>query len=233
MVGGGIHGGEELAHCRLRGPVDGVEAELAGHIHKHLVALRGDPAGQGFHRIRLADLLQAHPGGKGQQEGGGIRSGEFDLRCRLRARAGRGAGLTRSPTLNCGCRIGPGLGLALGGGRRGARSLERLGARCGLRGTIRAVGHRVHHGLRAHVRACDVPDVLVEDHRAVSLHVKDVHAAFGEIRQLQSALGQVGQGGGVPQANLSDLLHPRLSKEEFLGLDPPHRRGELPGQKLD
>ena len=54
-----------------------------------------------------------------------------------------------------------------------------------------------------------------------------------ELRQFEGAGHEVRQRRGGRKADLDDVLHAPVAEQQRLGLDPPDRGGELPGQQLD
>ena len=217
-LSGLVDRGGQRGHVGLAGAVDGVQAQLGGHVHEELVAARGHAVGERLGRVAGADLVEADLRGQGQQgtNRGGRREGQVrDVGAR-RAAGGRCGGGGRS-----------GLGDGSRGGSRSGGSGRRLG---GSRGDLLLV------------LVLDHGDIGCVDAGLVALDVEDIDARERELGGQQGTRGQVGQGRGGAEAHLDDLIDTQagnargglLRREQHaLRLDPAHRGGELPAQQLD
>ena len=222
IVGGHlVHQGAQVGHAGLGGAVHAGHAQLGADVHQQLVAPGGDAVGQGVGSVGLPDLLGADLGGVGQQDGDGIRGLEGQVGyIGTRWTAGR-RGRSRSRVLGC-CR---GRGRSRSRCRRGCSSLSRF--RVGF--LDRSCGLFLHWGHGISVGQIDPA--------LVPAQVVDAHVTLAEVWQLQGLGTQVGQSGRMAQPYLDQLLHAQAAllggiKHDRLGLDPAHRRGELPGEQL-
>ena len=215
-LGGLVDGRGERGHVGFAGTVDGVQAQLGGHVHEQLVATRGDAVGQRLGRVRGADLVDADLRGQRQQGAnrGGRREGQI-----------RDVGARRTTGRSHGGGGRSGLGRGGGGSGRGSS----LGGGS-IRGDLLVV-LVLNHG-----------DIGRVDARLVALNVEDIHTRERELGGEQSTGSQVGQGRGGTEAHLDNLIDTQASdaggglfgrEQHALRLDPAHRGGELPAQQLD
>ena len=215
-LGGLVDGRGERGHVGLAGTVDGVQAQLGGHVHEQLVATRGDAVGQRLGRVRGADLVDADLRGQRQQGAnrGGRREGQI-----------RDVGARRTTGRSHGGGGRSGLGRGGGGSGRGSS----LGGGS-IRGDLLVV-LVLNHG-----------DIGRVDARLVALNVEDIHTRERELGGEQSTGSQVGQGRGGTEAHLDDLIDTQAGdaggglfgrEQHALRLDPAHRGGKLPAQQLD
>ena len=215
-LSGLVDRGGQRGHVGLARAVDGVQAQLGGHVHEELVAARGHAVGERLGRVAGADLVEADLRGQGQQgtNRGGRREGQVrDVGARGAA-GGRCGGRSRR-SLCGGCR---------GGGGRG------LGCRSSSRGDLLLV------------LVLDHGDIGRVDAGLVALDVEDIDTRERELGGQQGTRGQVGQGRGGAEAHLDDLIDTQAGnaggglfgrEQHALRLDPAHRGGELPAQQLD
>ena len=218
-----VHQGAQVGHAGLGCTIHAGHTQLRADVHQQLVAPGGNAIGQGVGGVGLPNLLGADLGGVGQQDGDGVRCLEGQVgHLGTRRTSGR-RGRSRSRIL--GCRRGRSRSWSRIRCRGGRSSLSRfsagvLGRSCGL---LLHCGHGIGVGQI--------------DPALVPAQVVDAHVTLAEVGQLQGLGAQVGQGGRMAQPYLDQLLHAQAAllgsvEHDRLGLDPAHRRGELPGEQL-
>ena len=208
--------GGQGRHVGVSGTVDGGEFELGTQVHEELVATRGDSVGECLGGVRGTDLLGADARGVGQEHRQGVSGTEGEVVHRSaggrRRRGGCGLGRGGGSLLGSSALRGSlGLSSRLLGGRNVEVRFGELDGRVGVGGQ--------HPGL-------------------VAASVVHGDVAPGVLGQTQGVGGQVRQGRRIGQPHLDDVLDPQAAlarggQQDLLGLDPAHRRGELPGQELD
>ena len=238
-----VHGRGQRCHVCFGSTFDAAEAQLCGHIHQQLVETGGHAVGQRASGIGVADLVQANFRRVGQQRAQGIGGGEVQLwvigsiacRCRWHGsswcccRSGRFLRLCWR-VIHIASSFGVGNGSSFGslvgdqffGGSGGVLKVGRLGQ-------------------------VDRANVFVVDRGLVTLHVANDGQGVSEAWQRKGLGTQVRQGRGGTEADLDVLLDRGRAaggsvdvrpvglspKQQGLGLDPAHRRGELPAQQLN
>ena len=211
-----VHQRAQCDHGGFGGSVHGSHAQFGTDVHEQLVAAGRDAVGQSVGGVGRADLLRLHLGGIGQQHGDRVGCPERDV---VDGRAGRSA---------CGSR--------LSGGRSGSNRRSGSG---GFNGSgNRSRGNRRSRG--------GIVGIVIGNERIgighvyaalITANVVNRHVATRELRQSQGLGAKVGERRSVAETDLDILLDAASTllhggEQQGLGLDPTHRRRELPGQQF-